>query len=212
MAAKKQLLTYPEDVYVPQAIQRGLLTEQQVIKEYSRLLAIGMKRYNRLVAAGYAERESAKLLKAQLVRLKDMPEYPPTPAGENQRQRALAYHLTGLSYVLTLKTGTVSGIKAYEKATLARLHKYGYEFVTEANLAQFGAFMEKHRAEVMGNVLESDVIARIWNESERLQIPQEQVEKDFSFFVQYLDEIEDIPAARAGGDSKKLRELLTGKK
>ena len=198
MAQKKQLLTYPEEVYVPQAIQNGLLTERQVRKEYSRLLAIGMKRYARMVEAGYAERESAKMLKAQLVRLKDIP----------QSARSLSYHLTGLARVLGLKTSTVSGIKAAETATLERLHKYGYNFVTEKNIGEFGAYMESKRALVQENVIESDVIARVWNQAARLKVPIEDVEKDFSFFVKNLDEIEEIPVSQGGGSSKAVRKYL----
>lgn len=198
MAQKKQLLTYPEEVYVPQAIQNGLLTERQVRKEYSRLLAIGMKRYARMVEAGYAERESAKMLKAQLVRLKDIP----------QTARSLSYHLTGLSYVLGLKTSTVSGIKAAETATLERLHKYGYNFVTEKNIGEFGAYMESKRALVQENVVESDVIARVWNQAARLKVPIEDVEKDFSYFVKNIDEIEEIPVSQGGGSSKAIRKYL----
>lgn len=219
MAAKKQLLTYPEDVYIPQAIQQGLLTEQQVRKEYSRLLAIAQKRYNSMVSGGMGKTQGAQLLKAQLKSIAEITadigsaEYRKTPRGEAQMQRALSYHLTGISYVLGLKTSSLSGAKKARSKAVEKLQSYGYTEVTEENYDQFAEFMEQKRAEVEGNVIESDVVARVWNEAKRLNVSGKPFGMDFAFWATHIDEIEQLePSDGRINNSTELRMVLEKKR
>lgn len=105
--------------------------------DYSRLRKIANKRLARLGASEFAESRTYQNWKKGFVPLKSI-------TTEKQLYKALSE----LDRFLGLKTGTVSGARAAQKAFIESMNERGYNFITKKNAAEFGEFMrevKKHK-------------------------------------------------------------------
>ena len=108
-------------------------TDQLIRSEYRRLRDIAQKRLKRLAEAepgSYAYKHNKG-------------KYPGSRGTSTAEMRKL---LPDLAKFIAAKTGSVSGIRAHEKAVLSTLHQHGYTGVNKTNLRAFGEFMEAWRA------------------------------------------------------------------
>lgn len=108
-------------------------TDQLIRSEYRRLRDISQKRLKRLGEAepgSYAYKHNKG-------------KFPASRGTSTAEMRKL---LPDLAKFIAAKTGSVSGIRAHEKAVLATLHQHGYTGVNKTNLRAFGEFMEAWRA------------------------------------------------------------------
>lgn len=156
--------------YTRDAIKNAdVWTPQQIRREYSRLRDIAEKRLKRLAIAepeSYAYRHNVG-------------KYAPA---RGQSTEALAEQMPELARFIAAKTGSVKGIRAQRNKAVATLQESGYDFVTPANITEFGEFMEASRETKLGKVVYTEIIAT-YRFMQEQSIPWARVKEDFAQWV-----------------------------
>ncbi len=156
--------------YTKDAIKNAdVWTPQQIRREYSRLRDIAEKRLKRLAIAepeSYAYRHNVG-------------KYAPA---RGQSTEALAEQMPELARFIAAKTGTVKGIRAQRNKAVATLKESGYDFVTPANIKEFGEFMEASRETKLGKVVYTEIIVT-YRFMQEQNIPWARVKEDFAQWV-----------------------------
>lgn len=156
--------------YTRDAIKNAdVWTPQQIRREYSRLRDIAEKRLKRLAIAepeSYAYRHNVG-------------KYAPA---RGQSTEALAEQMPELARFIAAKTGSVKGIRAQRNKAVATLQESGYDFVTPANIKEFGEFMEASRETKLGKVVYTEIIAT-YRFMQEQNIPWARVKEDFAQWV-----------------------------
>ena len=156
--------------YTRDAIKNAdVWTPRQIRREYSRLRDIAEKRLKRLAIAepeSYAYRHNVG-------------KYAPA---RGQSTEALAEQMPELARFIAAKTGSVKGIRAQRNKAVATLQESGYDFVTPANIKEFGEFMEASRETKLGKVVYTEIIAT-YRFMQEQKIPWARVKEDFAQWV-----------------------------
>lgn len=156
--------------YTRDAIKNAdVWTPQQVRREYSRLRDIAEKRLKRLAISepeSYAYRHNVG-------------KYAPA---RGQSTAELAEQLPELARFIAAKTGSVKGIRAQRNKAVATLQESGYDFVTPANIKEFGEFMEASRETKLGKAVYTEIIAA-YRFMQEQDIPWARVKEDFAQWV-----------------------------
>lgn len=156
--------------YTRDAIKNAdVWTPQQIRREYSRLRDIAEKRLKRLAISepeSYAYRHNVG-------------KYAPA---RGQSTAELAEQLPELARFIAAKTGSVKGIRAQRNKAVATLQESGYDFVTPANIKEFGEFMEASRETKLGKAVYTEIIAA-YRFMQEQNIPWARVKEDFAQWV-----------------------------
>ena len=195
---------YDPEVYIPAAVRYGYLELPEARAEYSRLRSAAVKRLQRL-SGTEGERYSA-------FRMYGKEGFPSLPknASASEVGRALAdvYHF------LEMKTSSISSIRSAQRNAIKTLNERGYGFINKGNIREFGEFMESARQQKVAsdNRGGSPVIAELYETVKRLQIPPEQVQRRFSYWLSKRKELEAMPTPKPGtkisSDSVQVRLLI----
>lgn len=195
---------YDPEVYIPAAVRYGYLELSEARAEYSRLRSAAVKRLQRL-SGTEGERYSA-------FRMYGKEGFPSLPknASASEVGRALAdvYHF------LEMKTSSISSIRAAQRNAIKTLNERGYGFINKGNIREFGEFMESARQQKVAsdNRGGSPVIVELYETAKRLQIPPEQVQRRFSYWLSKRKELESMPTPKPGtkisSDSVQVRLLI----
>lgn len=195
---------YDPEVYIPAAVRYGYLELSEARAEYSRLRSAAVKRLQRL-SGTEGERYSA-------FRMYGKEGFPSLPknASASEVGRALAdvYHF------LEMKTSSISSIRASQRDAIKTLNERGYDFINKGNIREFGEFMEAARQQKVAsdNRGGSPVIVELYETVKRLQIPPEQVQRRFSYWLSKRKELEAMPTPKPGtkisSDSVQVRLLI----
>ena len=195
---------YPPEVYIPAAVRYGYLELSEARAEYSRLRSAAVKRLQRL-SGTEGERYSA-------FRMYGKEGFPSLPknASASEVGRALAdvYHF------LEMKTSSISSIRASQRNAIKTLNERGYGFINKGNIREFGEFMEAARQQKVAsdNRGGSPVIVELYETVKRLQIPPEQVQRRFSYWLSKRKELEAMPTpkpeTKISSDSVQVRLLI----
>lgn len=195
---------YDPEVYIPAAVRYGYLELSEARAEYSRLRSAAVKRLQRL-SGTEGERYSA-------FRMYGKEGFPSLPknASASEVGRALAdvYHF------LEMKTSSISSIRAAQRNAIKTLNERGYGFINKGNIREFGEFMESARQQKVAsdNRGGSPVIVELYETVKRLQIPPEQVQRRFSYWLSKRKELEAMPTPKPGtkisSDSVQVRLLI----
>lgn len=195
---------YDPEVYIPAAVRYGYLELSEARAEYSRLRSVAVKRLQRL-SGTEGERYSA-------FRMYGKEGFPSLPknASASEVGRALAdvYHF------LEMKTSSISSIRASQRKAIKTLQSRGYDFINKGNIREFGEFMEFARQQKVAsdNRGGSPVIVELYETVKRLQIPPEQVQRRFSYWLSKRKELETMPTPKPGtkisSDSVQARLLI----
>lgn len=195
---------YDPEVYIPAAIRYNYLSIQEARAEYSRLRSAAVKRLQRL-AGTEGERYSA-------FRMYGKEGFPSLPknASASEVGRALAdvYHF------LEMKTSSIGSIRAAQREAIKTLQERGYGFINKGNIREFGEFMEAARQQKVAsdNRGGSPVIVELYETVKRLQMPPDQVQAHFAFWLSKRKELEAMPTPKPGGknttDSAQARLLI----
>lgn len=106
---------------------------------------------------------------------------------------------------------TVRGGKEFRAEVLESLHKKpGFKFVNEGNFKLWAKFMNKLREEYGNKLFDSGEGTDIFNDIERLDIPENIIEKHFDLFidnVQYLKKIDKIENTKNPGRKMRLKDF-----
>lgn len=195
---------YDPEVYIPAAVRYGYLELSEARAEYSRLRSAAVKRLQRL-SGTEGERYSA-------FRMYGKEGFPSLPknASASEVGRALAdvYHF------LEMKTSSIGSIRASQRDAIKTLNARGYDFINKGNIREFGEFMEAARQQKVAsdNRGGSPVIVELYETVKRLQIPPEQVQRRFSYWLSKRKELEAMPTPKPGtkisSDSVQVRLLI----
>lgn len=195
---------YDPEVYIPAAVRYGYLELSEARAEYSRLRSAAVKRLQRL-SGTEGERYSA-------FRMYGKEGFPSLPknASASEVGRALAdvYHF------LEMKTSSIGSIRASQRNAIKTLNERGYDFINKGNIREFGEFMEAARQQKVAsdNRGGSPVIVELYETVKRLQIPPEQVQRRFSYWLSKRKELEAMPTPKPGtkisSDSVQVRLLI----
>lgn len=195
---------YDPEVYIPAAVRYGYLELSEARAEYSRLRSAAVKRLQRL-SGTEGERYSA-------YRMYGKDGFPSLPknASASEVGRALAdvYHF------LEMKTSSIGSIRASQRNAIKTLNERGYDFINKGNIREFGEFMEAARQQKVAsdNRGGSPVVVELYETVKRLQIPPEQVQRRFSYWLSKRKELEAMPTPKPGtnisSDSVQVRLLI----
>lgn len=135
-AAKNPLRSdWSEEMYTPAGLRRGLISESDARKEYTRLRDIAEKRIKRLGKSEFANTQTYRNVQEGFKKLKDI-----------KSQRELSMGLADLARFLSSDTSTVTGLWNARERALETMHQHGFTDINRENFALFGEFMEWARS------------------------------------------------------------------
>lgn len=161
--------------YTPVALSK--ITESEIEKEYTRLrrAAIG-----RLKTIGKSEFSESDIYKENKNRY-DM------TAKQIVREGGfslLKYRLSAIHRFLSKKTSSVTGLREISNKTLATLQEHGYDFITAANLDDFGRFMDAVRVTAEAMRYDSERVAELFEWGEKNAVPVNDLLKNFTYYME----------------------------
>ena len=181
---------YDPEVYIPAAVRYGYLEIKEARAEYSRLRSTAVKRLARL------SRTEGRNYAAFRIYGKEGFAPLPKDATASEVGRALAdvYHF------LEMRTSSISRIRESQREALSTLRSRGYTFINKGNIREFGEFMETARQAkvVRSNRGGSPVIAELYETVKRLQIPPEEVQRNFTAWLAKREELNKLPTPKPG--------------
>ena len=198
---------YPPEAYIPAAVRYGYLDIKEARAEYSRLRSAAVKRLQRL-----SRTEGARYSAYQMYGKEGF-----APLPKNATPAEVGRALADVHHFLEMKTSSISQIRASQRQALATLKDRGYSFINESNIKEFGEFMEAARqAKVVSNNRGgSPIIVELYETIKRLQIPPEEVQRNFAGWLAKLGELKNIPTPQPGEkamSSDQIRRKLGIKK
>lgn len=195
------------DRYDPWSLQRR--SNKELRAEYSRLRDICQKRLKRL---GQSEFNTSQVYLYNKDRFKGLRDIPLTARGNSE----LRHLLSDMERFLSAETSTVSGAKAHRSKTLNTLHSHGYGFVTEANIKQFGDFMEALREQNLDMIYDSERVAALYSIAETKGIDPDVIKKDFDYWLNHSEELwhiqPDQPEKWSATQYRNAINFITGEK
>ena len=181
---------YPSEAYIPAAVRYGYIDIKEARAEYSRLRSVAVKRLERL-----SRTEGRQYSAYQMYGREGF-----APLPKNATPAEVGRALADVHHFLELKTSSISQIRESQRQALATLQERGYTFVNRANIREFGEFMEAARQAkvVSANRGGSPIIVELYETVKRLQIPVEEVKRNFVEWLAKKAELEKIPTPAPG--------------
>lgn len=181
---------YDPEIYIPAAVRYGYLSLSEARAEYSRLRSAAVKRLERL-----SRTEGARYSAYQMYGKEGF-----APLPKNATPAEVGRALADVHHFLELKTSSISQIRESQRQALRTLQERGYSFVNKSNIREFGEFMEAARQAkfVSANRGGSPIIVELYETVKRLQIPPDEVLRNFTSWLNKRAELEVIPAPRPG--------------
>lgn len=162
----------------PHQIKR--MTAEAVENSYKYLRRVALKRLDRLVKAGYGG-----------YRIVTDWFFPPYAATGDPRG-----YLTEVSRFLDRPESTLTGMKERNAAALENFKtNYGFDFVNENNLQQFYDLLNYAHDNNLSLVYDSGQVYELFQQMERKKISAAAVKKNFDFYMNNLDRLEELPAS-----------------
>lgn len=195
---------YDPEVYIPAAVRYGYIELSDARAEYSRLRSAAVKRLERL-----SHTEGARYSAYQMYGKEGF-----APLPKNATPAEVGRALADVHHFLEMKTSSISQIRESQRQALKTLQERGYSFVNKSNIKEFGEFMEAARQQKVAsdNRGGSPVIVELYETVKRLQIPPEQVQRRFSYWLSKRKELEAMPTPKPGtkisSDSVQARLLI----
>lgn len=145
-------------------------TEAELRKEYSKLRSIVRKRQERLEKSEFADLEEVK----------HYGKLPPVAQIKNKQQ--LVYALAEAKRFLSQDI-SITRFKRERKDMVAKLNANGYDFITQQNFTSFVEFMESMRIIAQNTIVDSEIIAMLYNSISKGKISTSKLQKWFSDFI-----------------------------
>lgn len=173
--AKRKLTQYAwQDLeYTPYYLNKH--TEAELRKEYSKLRSIVRKRQERLEKSEFAE----------LSEVKHYGKLPPVAQIKNKQQ--LVYALAEAKRFLNQNI-SITRFKRERKDMVTKLNANGYDFITQQNFTSFVEFMESMRTIAQNTIVDSEIIAMIYNSVSKGKISASKLQEWFSDFIKKQEE------------------------
>lgn len=200
MATRKPTQYAWQDLeYTPYYLNKH--TEAELRKEYSKLRSIVRKRQERLEKSEFADLEEVK----------HYGKLPPVAQIKNKQQ--LVYALAEAKRFLSQDI-SITRFKRERKDMIAKLNANGYDFITPQNFTSFVEFMEAMRTIAQNTIIDSEIIAMLYNSVSKGKIPASKLQKWFSDFIKkqeqaardYPDKYSHTKGGKIKIESKDLEE------
>lgn len=178
--------------YTPYYLKKH--TEAELRKEYSKLRSIVRKRQDRLEKSEFAE----------LSEVKHYGKLPPVAQIKNKQQ--LVYALAEAKRFLN-RDISITRFKRERKDMVFKLNANGYDFITQQNFTSFVEFMETMRTIAQNTIVDSEIIAMLYNSVSKGKISASKLQKWFSDFIKKQEQsARDYPAkySRTKGGNVKI--------
>ena len=117
---------------------------------------------------------------------------PPTVDYQRTPREELIRRIEDLQMYTRNKLSRVSGMKKFQRETLATLHGHGYDFVDKNNLADFGRFMNMVRDLHGSKAFPSNEVANMYKNMERLNISPNVIKTKFADYLTSQAGINDL--------------------
>ena len=169
-------------------------TEAELRKEYSKLRSIVRKRQERLEKSEFAE----------LSEVKHYGKLPPVAQIKNKQQ--LVYALAEAKRFLNQDI-SITRFKRQRKDMVSKLNANGYDFITQQNFTSFVEFMESMRTIAQNTIVDSEIIAMLYNSVSKGKISASKLQKWFTDFIKKQEQsARDYPAkySRTKGGKVKI--------
>lgn len=169
-------------------------TEAELRKEYSKLRSIVRKRQERLEKSEFAE----------LSEVKHYGKLPPIAQIKNKQQ--LVYALAEAKRFLNQDI-SITRFKRERKDMVTKLNANGYGFITQQNFTSFVEFMEAMRIIAQNTIVDSEIIAMLYNSVSKGKISASKLQKWFTDFIKKQEQAaRDYPAkySRTKGGKVKI--------
>lgn len=180
MAKIKVVLKWNVNTYIPSELAK--LPIKEVRAEYSRLRSIERKRMERMLGTEFEKSAEFK---------KNYMAYDPVKELNNV---SILYQLAKLSREVSEPYNTLKAQKELREQKLNTLHEHGYDFVNEGNFFEFGEFMNDYRARKLDQIYDSDSVAEVFRDAEKLNVDISKVKADFEFWLENKKALEKISA------------------
>ena len=176
-------------------------SEAELRKEYSKLRSVVRKRQERLSQSEFAE----------LAEVKHYGKLPPIADIKNKQQ--LVYALAEAKRFLS-ENISIRRFKHERLETVAKLNANGYDFITIKNFLVFVTFMESMRTIAQNTIVDSEIIAEMFNQVAKGKIPASKLQKWFTDFIkkqeqaakEYPDKYSRTKGGKVKIESKDLEE------
>ena len=106
---------------------------------------------------------------------------------------------------------TLTGIQRLEDKKLATLHRHGYDFVNESNLADFGQFMEWVRANYADKLYDSDLVAKLYKTVTKGNFTVRALKNMFDEYMENIDAFTEVVEENPGKTAAWYRKQLKKK-
>jgi len=174
-------------------------TEEQLRDEYKRMSKQAKRQITAIKKSPFKDNK--------IVEGKDFLSQNP----DNMTKSDLAHNLSTLESFLSSKLSTVTGLREQRKLSIERLHDRGYNFINTRNYKAFGELMDDMRAYINNNIITSqkvldavdnlvtkrnvkslDKITQVLQKAFENNISLANVQKNFGFYWDNMDEISDL--------------------
>ena len=165
-------------IYQP-GLSRGIFTEKEARREYSRLRRVANRRLERLERAGYG---NSAVMRRYGQGFESM---------RGTSEAAIRERLGDVAAFLERKTSSVTGQRAAVRSFVETMQERGYGFITTKNAAQFGRFMEAAKKHY-GNAkaFDSEQIIDMFEEVIKSEADPDIVSENFEYWSEHMDELQ----------------------
>ena len=163
----------------PREIKR--LSNKELRKEYSRQRAVANKRITNLKKRGLRPPHGTDFF----------------PVMKDLTNSEIEKQLADVGNFLRSERGTVAGESKFINNLINSIHNLGgeskaYSFIDHSNIYDFIDFMDDIRNDVSSRYFDSGDAADVFNESERLNIPENVLREHFDDFVDKMNKLEKV--------------------
>lgn len=180
--ARQDLHSYPDEYYYPEALKSGVLTVEEMRKEYSRLRKLANQRLAALGRSEFSEHQSY---------LRNVGRF--VPLAQITSERELVYKLYELKKFTSAKSGSVSGLRSIRKQTIETFHDRGWTFINNSNIKEFGDFMEECRLRGYRQLYGSERCGELFRAAKGKGVTPAELFDDFAFWMKNREELAKTP-------------------
>lgn len=172
MAQINSPLRWDYSEYLPSMAQlTQIKSEKEIRAEYTHLRSIAQKRLARLKESEFAEAKRVKRWGAGFPKLSELPN------------AQVAKALANVALFLNAETSSVTGFRQQQKRALETLKSHGYDFVTAANIGEFGEYMEYWRNHKLDQLYASERVVDLFHFSQRNKVDKGVIFAEFEQFL-----------------------------
>lgn len=193
----------PEDYTVDTLM--NIASEKQLRAEYSRLRSIARKRLERLGASKYATGQTYLTYKNKFTALPQIKS-----VSQVAKKLADVYRFLNLDTSSIRPTATSRGAQAVEDLTVKRFQEKGFKWVSKKNLNKVTDYLEFNRSLQKGGRYDSERVLEMLETMEDRNVNISQVKKDFDFWMQNYETIDEVPEKPGKTTASWLKKQVEG--